>query len=310
MSAVLVTGATGFVGRHAVDALVARGHEVVAVTSREAGEESRPGVRWIRTDLLEPGAAGELTAAAPSAQLLHLAWYAEHGAFWRSPRNLQWVGASLELLRAFSEAGGARAVVAGTCAEYAWGLQGRCVEGRTPTAPATLYGAAKDGLRVVAEAYAGQQGLSLAWGRIFFTFGPEEPAGRLVPSVARALLSGEPAPVTHGEQIRDFLAVDELGDAFAALLDSSVQGPVNLASGEPIALRDLVAMVGEATGRPELIRYGALAARPDEPAAIVGDVARLRQEVGWQPRAPLGDGLRRAVQWWRHALEGSGASPR
>ena len=310
MSAVLVTGATGFVGRHAVDALVARGHEVVAVTSRDARQESRPGVRWVHADLLEPGAARELMGAAPCAQLLHLAWYAEHGAFWTSPRNLEWVGASLELLRAFAEAGGTRAVVAGTCAEYAWGLEGRCIEGATPTAPATLYGAAKDGLRVVAEAYARQQGLSLAWGRVFFTFGPEEPAGRLVPSVARALLGGESAPVTQGEQIRDFLAVDELGDAFAALLNSPVEGPVNLASGGPIAVRDLVAIVGDAAGRPELIRYGALPARPGEPAQIVADVARLREEVGWRPRAPLDDGLRRAVQWWREALECSGAPPR
>jgi nucleoside-diphosphate-sugar epimerase len=310
MSEVLVTGATGFVGCHAVDALLARGHAVVAVTSRDAGPESRPGVRWIRSDLLEPGAARELMDAAPCAQLLHLAWYAEHGAFWTSPRNLEWVEASLRLLRAFAEAGGRRAVVAGTCAEYAWGLPGRCVEGRTPTEPAMLYGAAKDGLRVVAGAYARQEGLSLGWGRVFFTFGPGEPAGRLVPSVARALLSGEPAPVTHGEQIRDFLAVDELGDAFAALLDSPVEGPVNLASGEAIALRELVALVGEASGRPDLIRYGALAPRPGEPSEIVADVGRLRHEVGWRPRAPLRDGLGRAVAWWRDAQERSGAAPR
>jgi nucleoside-diphosphate-sugar epimerase len=310
MSEVLVTGATGFVGRHAVDALVARGHEVVAVTSRDGGEESRPGVRWIHADLLEPGAARELISAASCAQLLHLAWDAEHGAFWTSPRNLEWVGASLELLRAFAEAGGTRAVVAGTCAEYAWGLQGRCVEGRTPTAPATLYGAAKDGLRVVAEAYARQEALSLAWGRVFFTFGPGEPEGRLVPSVARALVSGEPAPVTHGEQIRDFLAVDELGDAFAALLDSAVEGPVNLGSGEAIALRDLLTIIGEAAGCPDLIRYGAIAPRPGEPPEIVADVARLRHEVGWRPREPLRNGLCRAVQWWRDARQRSGAGPR
>jgi nucleoside-diphosphate-sugar epimerase len=304
MSGVIVTGASGFVGRHAVDALVAKGHEVVAVTSRETRQERRPGVRWVRSDLLQTGAAHDLMAAAPATHLLHLAWYAEHGSFWTSSQNLEWVGASLRLLRAFADAGGRRAVMAGTCAEYAWGGDGRYVEGRTPTEPATLYGAAKDGLRVIAEAYAGQESVSLAWGRVFFCFGPGEPPGRLIPSVARALLRGEEAPVTHGEQIRDFLAVDELADAFAALLDSPVEGPVNLASGEPIALHDLVAMVGEAAGRPDLIRYGALAPRPGEPPEIVADVQRLRHEVGWRPAAPLRDGVRRAVQWWRDAQPG------
>lgn len=302
MTEVLVTGASGFVGRHAVDALVARGHQVVAVTSGDPPrEELRPRVRWVGCDLLAPDGARDLLGAAPCTRLLHLAWYAEHGAFWTSARNLEWVQASLRLLRAFTEAGGSRAVAAGTCAEYAWGLEGRCVEGRTPTEPATLYGAAKDGLRVVAEAYARQEGLSLAWGRVFFTFGPGEPAGRLVPSVARALLGGEEAPVTDGEQVRDFLAVDELGDAFAALLDSTVEGPVNLASGEATPVRELVEIVGEAAGRPELIRYGALAARPGDPPEIVADVARLCEEVGWRPRASLRDGLAGAVQWWRDA---------
>ena len=299
MTRVLVTGARGFIGRHAIEALVRRGHDVVAATSGPPPDERRAGVRWLRADLLEPATAETLVAQAGATRLLHLAWYAEHGAFWTAAENLDWVGASLRLLRAFSEAGGRRAVVAGTCAEYAWGLDGRCQEGRTPLAPATLYGAAKHGLGVAAEAYARQEGLSLAWGRIFFCFGPGEDPRRLVPSVACALLRGEEAPVSHGEQIRDFLAVWELADAFAALLDSEVEGPVNVASGEPVAIRDLVAMVGEAAGRPELIRFGALPARPGEPAQVVADVARLRDEVGWRPREPLRDALTRAVRWWR-----------
>ena len=305
MTRVLVTGARGFVGRHAVDALAARGHEVVAVTSRAREEAHRPGVQSVGCDLLQPGAADALVAATRTSHLLHLAWYAEHGAFWGSTHNLEWVGASLRLLRAFTEAGGQRAVVAGSCAEYAWGLEGRAVEGRTPMAPATLYGAAKHGLGVVAQAYASQERLSLAWGRIFFCFGPGEPPGRLVPSVARALLRGEEALVTHGDQIRDFLAIEELADAFAVLLESPVEGPVNVASGEPIALRELIAMIGQAAGQPHLIRYGALAPRPDEPAQILADVERLRDEVGWCPREPLEDAVARTVQWWREQDAGA-----
>jgi nucleoside-diphosphate-sugar epimerase len=298
---VLVTGARGFVGRHAIDALAARGHDVVAVTRRAPEGEQRPGVRWVESDLLQPNSARSLVAVARATHLLHLAWCAEHGAFWTSRENLDWIGASLRLLRAFAEADGRRAVVAGTCAEYAWGLEGRCVEGVTPTVPATLYGAAKHGLGVIAQAYAQQEGVSLAWGRVFFCFGPGEAAGRLVPSVARALLRGQEAAVTRGDQIRDYLAVDELAAAFAALLDSSVEGAVNLASGEPIALHDLVAMVGEAAGRPDLIRYGALAARPGEPAEIVASVDRLQNEVGWRADEPLSDSVARTVRWWREA---------
>jgi len=299
VSRILVTGAGGFVGRHAVDHLGARGHEVIAVSSRARQREDRPGVQWVQCDLLAPNAAAELTGAVRATHLLHLAWYAAHRAYWTSPQNLEWVGASLRLLRAFGENGGARVVMAGTCAEYEWGHESRFVEGATPLAPATLYGAAKHGLGVVADAYAQQEGLSLARGRIFFTFGAGEAEERLVPAVARALLSGREARVTHGAQIRDFLVVDELAAAFGALMESGVEGAVNIASGAPIALRDLVAMVGDATGRPDLIRYGALEPPPGDPAEIVADVRRLREEVGWAPRESLADGVERVVAWWR-----------
>jgi nucleoside-diphosphate-sugar epimerase len=117
--------------------------------------------------------------------------------------------------------------------------------------------------------------------------------------VARALLAGREVPVTHGAQIRDFLSVDELGHAFAALVDSAVAGPVNVASGEPVALRDLIELIARAAGHPELVRFGAVEPRPGEPSELVADVARLRDEVGWRPREPLAAGVGRAVAWWR-----------
>jgi nucleoside-diphosphate-sugar epimerase len=292
VSRVLVTGASGFVGRHAVDALARRGHEV-----------------WARrVDLHDPAAREAAVREARADSLLHLAWYAEHGRFWTSTENVRWVESSLALLRAFAEAGGRRAVLAGTCAEYDWSdPPERLVEAQARVAPATLYGAAKHGLHTVARAYARQTGLSLAWGRIFFTFGPGEPAGRIVPSVALRLLAGEPAPVTSGEQLRDFLAVEQLGDAFAALVGSDVDGAVNVASGRAVALRDVVAELAGVIGRPELVRFGALEQRPGEPERLVADVRRLREEVGWTPGESLRDGLARTVAWWREQ-QASGAA--
>jgi len=299
MSRVLVTGASGYVGRQVVEALLRRGHDVVAASSRAHGDAG--GGHAVAADLLAPGGPATLVAEAGAQHLVHLAWYAEHGRFWTAADNLGWVGATLALLRAFREAGGRRAVVAGTCAEYAWDGDEPLVESATPLRPATLYGAAKHASRIAAEAYAGQEDLSLAWGRIFFSFGPGEAPGRLIPSVAGALLRGEEAPVTGGAQVRDFIAVEELGDAFAALVDSDVRGAVNVASGRGVAVRDVVAMVARAAGGEELVRYGALPDRPDDPASIVADVTRLEREVGWRPREPLEAGIERTVR----ALRGS-----
>src|SRR5206468_9393880 len=188
VSRVLVTGATGFIGRHTLAPLVAAGHEVHA-TARTPGAAAR-GVTWPAADLLD---SPDVVRYVNPDALLHLAWYAEHGKFWSSPENLRWLQASVALLRAFS---GRRAVIAGTCAEYDWTTGAWRLAEDAPLAPATLYGACKHALHVATEAYAREAGFSLAWGRIFFLFGPDEHPGRLVPSVLGPLLHGEEARTT------------------------------------------------------------------------------------------------------------------
>jgi nucleoside-diphosphate-sugar epimerase len=192
-------------------------------------------------------------------------------------------------------------VLAGTCAEYRWSDEVHCVEEETPLEPATLYGASKHGLQLVARRYAEQAGIELAWGRIFFVFGPHEHPARLASSVASALVRGEPAETGPATQVRDFLASEDLGAAFAALVDSPVRGPVNMASGEPRPIRDLVEALGRAAGRPDLLRIGARAANPGEPASITASVARLRDEVGWRPARTLEERAAETVAWWRRA---------
>lgn len=297
MSRVLLTGATGFVGRNALAPLRERGFEVHAV-SRSPGPDAADA--WHRADLLEPGEAERVLAEVRPSHLLHLAWFAVHREYWRSTENLRWVEASLRLLRGFRESGGERAVLAGTCAEYDWS-HGRCVEGETPLRPRGLYGVAKDALRRVVEAYAAETGLSAAWGRIFFLYGPHEHRERLVASTALALLRGDPAEATDGRQARDFLHVEDAASALAALLDSFVEGAVNVGSGEARAVRELVAALGQTAGRPELVRLGARAAAPGEPSLLVADVRRLREEVGWSPRRSLEQGLAETLAWWRAA---------
>jgi nucleoside-diphosphate-sugar epimerase len=294
---VLVTGASGFIGRHALVPLIEAGYEVHAVSTRPPPAEAPSNVTWHQSDLLaDPG--GVVARVAPE-RLLHLAWYAEHGRFWAAPENIRWVEATLALVRSFAAAGGTRALLAGSCAEYEWGLPGPCVEGRTPLRPATLYGSAKHATREVVEAAAGLLGIAAAWGRIFFLYGPGEDPRRLVASVARALVNGERAPTSTGTQRRDFLHVADVGAAFAALVESEVLGAVNVASGEGRPLREVIEAIGREAGRPELLDIGALPSPAGDPDELVADVTRLREEVGFRPRIALAEGLAETVAWWR-----------
>jgi nucleoside-diphosphate-sugar epimerase len=295
MGRVLLTGATGFIGSHVIDPLLARDHEIHAIARRPG--PPRDGVVWYEADLLEPLAAERVVLESRADSLLHLGWYAVPGSFWTAPENERWIDASLRLLRAFGEGGGRRAVMAGTCAEYRWGA--RTLSEHTAIDPATLYGACKHATHVAARAIADQLNVGLAWGRIFFLYGPGEPDGRLVSSVVRALLAAERVPTTQGDQRRDFMHVRDVAGAFAALVDGEATGAVNIASGEGVAIRQILELIEEATGLHDRVQYGALPLRPGEPDAVVGDNRRLREEFGFHPRIELKPGIAETVAWWR-----------
>jgi nucleoside-diphosphate-sugar epimerase len=306
VSRVLVTGASGFIGAHVLAPMARRGLEVHAVTSRATPPDWNAPVRWHHADLLKSGSIDPVVAELRPTHLLHLAWSVEPGRFWTSPENHRWVEASLALLDSFAAVGGARAVMAGTCAEYQWGGDGRLSADATPLRPASLYGKCKLALHAAASERAAGAGVTLAWGRIFFPYGPGERPERLVPSVASALLAGERAKVTTGEQIRDFIYIADVAAAFAALVTSDFEGPINVASGVPVAVGTVVETIGRATGRPELIEFGALPQRPAEPRRLVADVSPVVAELGFRPSVALDEGIDRTVQWLRRRMRRDG----
>jgi nucleoside-diphosphate-sugar epimerase len=285
MKRVLLTGATGFIGRHVLPHLVQAGYDVHPVAAREF-------------DLLDGQVRREIVARIRPTHLVHLAWHVSPGEYWTSLRNIEWVQASLDLLVQFAANGGQRVVSAGTCAEYSWEPGGVCVEDQTPLAPSTLYGASKDALRRMQESLARQLGLSSAWGRIFFPYGPCEPPGRLVPAVIGALLAGQSAPCTRGCQRRDFMYIDDVARAVVVLLESGLTGAVNIGTGSAVRVADVVGTIGAVMDRLDLIQLGALPDRAGEPAMLVADTARL-ESIGFRPQWSLEQAIRATVRWWQ-----------
>ena len=295
---VLVTGATGFIGRNVLAPLLSTGHEVHAVYN-DVPLPNTPEIHWHQANLLEVSEIERIVSAVRPTHLLHFAWYAAPGAYWTSPLNQSWQEATKTLLAAFKESGGTRAVCAGTCAEYDWTLAHDTFSEDSPRKPSTLYGQCKHKTHVWAEEYSKKNSLSLAWGRIFFLFGPNEAPQRLVPSVVNALLKKEPALCSSGEQVRDFLLVDDVAAAFCALLTSSVEGAVNIGSGEATAVKDIIWSIADTLHGRNLVRLGARPTPANEPSRIVADISRLKKEVGWQPQYTLQESLNKTISWWK-----------
>jgi nucleoside-diphosphate-sugar epimerase len=294
---VLLTGAKGFVGRHCIPRLVAMGHEVHAVTSSGVSGGEDNGVVWHRANLLAEGEAERLARSVAATDLLHLAWCTAPGLFWRSPENRDWLYASVALIHGFLASGGNRMVGVGSCAEYDW-RYGYCVESLTPIGPTTPYGKAKSSLASALELAGMASDVGAAWGRLFFLYGPGERRGRLVPDVVNALLRGQRAPCSWGGQIRDFLLAEDAADALVRLLISPVTGAVNIASGVPISIRDIVLRIATLVGQPGRVDFGAFEAPTGDPTLLVADVSRLQSEVMWRPAHTLDAGLEATIRWW------------
>lgn len=287
---VLLTGASGFIGRYVLKALQQNGIEVVAV-GRTRPQSSVP---FIEADLLSACDFAALLHQAQATHLLHLAWYAEHGKYWTSPLNLRWLEATTRLVEAFCTTGGQQVVIAGTCAEYDW-THGYCREDSTPLNPATFYGTAKDATRRLVMAVCAQHQIPCAWGRIFLPFGHGESTSRLMPSLIE-VFRGERAPFgVNANAYRDFLHVSDVAEGFVRLLTAEASGAYNLCSGEPTRLSEVVTTLAALLDADPAPVLALTTERPGEPPLLVGESVKLRA-LGWRPALTLAQGLERSLE--------------
>lgn len=304
---IVVTGGRGFVGRAVLPLLLEQGHHVMATTSRTAPDDGS-GIEWLPVDLLDEDSIKAVMHRARPDALLHLAWYTEHGRFWAAPENFEWALASIRLLHAFRAAGGRRVLMGGTCAEYDWS-SGMCIEDQSPLVPHSIYGKAKDLTRHYAQSYCQRPegaDLEFLWGRIFFPYGPGEPEGRLFPSVIRALQHDEAVKCSHGQQMRDFIHVDDVASALVYLLTTQAPhgeaGIYNIASGQAQRLARVIEELASYFPHHQPIEFGAIAVPADDPPVIVGNIEKLSR-LGWQPSVQIHEGIHRYVD---HFLRSKG----
>jgi GDP-4-dehydro-6-deoxy-D-mannose reductase len=283
----LVTGASGFVGRHLVTAARGRGLDVVELDA----------------DLRDAGAVRQQVAARPPAAVAHLASpRREAGGSWEVVAGE--IAMAGTLFSALQETvPDAAVLVVGSAAQYGMALP-RPVGETDPTRPLTVYGTSKCVLEEVCTAKAFAAGLRVIFARSFNHVGPGQQTFAPVAQWARQAVAAERAgggsmAVGDLDVVRDFLDVRDVAAAYIALLERGEPGVVNVCSGVPTRLGDLVTLVRELLDAPLDLEPDPALAREDDPPYVVGDPARLTELTGWRPQIELEQSVRDVLDEWR-----------
>ena len=301
---VLITGASGFVGSHVARLLVAEGCEVYALV-RESSNRWRirdilPSMYLRQSDLVAFENVNTYLQEIKPELCIHLAWYAVPGKYLNSQENLDSIQASLNLFSQLAELGCKRFVGIGTCFEYDLSL-GYLSESSL-TKPITLYAATKVALSTILQQFAQITEMEVAWIRLFYQYGPMEDERRLIPGIISSLLRDEVVKTTKGEQIRDFLHIEDVASAIWAVAKSNVSGVVNVGSGQPVTVGQILLELGNLLGKPDLVHLGALPYRPNDPMFICANNELLRKKTDWTQKYNLTTGLKNTIEWYKNHL--------
>jgi dTDP-glucose 4,6-dehydratase len=302
MSRCVVTGGAGFLGSHLSDHLLARGHEVLCIDNLDTGtlanvEHIRdPRFHFIEQDLTE-----YVEVDGPVDFVYHLASPASPIDYLRLPLHTLKVGSyGTHHMLGLAKLKRSRFLIASTSEVYGdpqvhpqpesyWGHV-------NPIGPRGVYDEAKRYAEALTMAYHRQQGLDTCIARIFNTYGPRMRPhdGRAIPTFLREALQDKPVTVFgDGSQTRSFCYVEDLVEGLIALMESDAHLPVNLGNPVEMTLLELAQAVIEVTDSRSEIVFEALP--EDDPQVRQPDITRAKQILGWEPKVPLREGLKRTI---------------
>jgi UDP-glucose 4-epimerase len=291
---VLVTGASGFIGSYLVSILENSNYDVHATYHDNKPNEINKKTNWHQLDLFENIKVENLIQTIKPNHIIHLAWVTEHGKFWDSPLNKDWVDASINLFKKFKSIKGHKFISCGTKAEYFDGefidkhlnSTFECKEDMILNSD-SIYGKSKNFLHEQLRVLDQEGSQSLVWARVFDTYGPYEDKRKFCSYVIDNAINNKKVECINPSLGMDFLHVYDIAKAFKIILDNDFIGTVNISSGKAVELRDIAKYVLKKFEKENLLHLN-LASK--DCRTMFGDNEILKS-LGWSQKYDINKGL-------------------
>lgn len=293
---IVVTGATGFIGRELVQLLMDKGHQVCTLMRPESNRQKLAGhpVTLITyTSLKNQETVSQLKDWQPEV-FIHLAWRGVGGkdrnAAFHISENIAF---TLDAVYLAAAAGCTQWIGAGSQAEY--GVPNIQVTEESRCMPVSAYGTAKLAAGIAALGMCAALRMKGAWCRVFSVYGPGDHTNAFVPYIINSFQNGDSPQLTACEQLWDYLYISDAAAAFLALAEKGATGIFNIGSGTTVSLQKIVEMLRQETGFNGAVPYGSKPYAEQQIMHLQADVSRLKQTTNWTPVVGLNEGLRQTV---------------
>lgn len=299
---VLVIGGSGFIGSALVNRLCTLDANLfsLGLPISEKNTLSDNGVHHIFADLRNAEDLATKLSKHSFQYVFNLGGFVNHSPFLKEGRSVidaHFVG-TLNLLESIYTDELLRYVHIGSSDEYGSAKAPQSENMRE--APISPYSVAKTAATHLVESLARSEGLPGVVARFFLVYGPEQGTERFIPFLIKNCLEGKQFPTSKGEQLRDFCFIDDIVDGLllCAIKEEAIGKTFNLASGEPISIRQMINSLVEiiGSGEPD---FGAYPYRPGENMELYADITKAKEILDWKPQIPLNEGLQRTLAWFK-----------
>ena len=263
MKKVIVTGINGLIGQYIAEPLKDLDFEVYGIGRRDFETDK---FNYKKRDINNSLEIKNLFEEIKPQYLIHLAWDTNRG-YLESDDNFDLLASSINMLKYFRENGGIKALFTGTCFEYKF--KDSPIKEEDELKPNTIYAKCKNYLREISEIYCQKYNIEFCWGRIFYTYGANEHPNRLFPHIINSLNSGKKVSINHSQLKRDYIFAGDIAKAISLIIDSNINGAVNLCSGKATTLENIALTIAEKLNKLELLDLKKL--ETEEPDIIAGD---------------------------------------